>query len=710
MPETSRAATMLAILKKQYEPEAEALEKTGHTPIEGKEFSKELKKRKHSDPDEWLKRKLEDHGITLEQALQKESPKEKLSQPENLMQPEKLPMPKIQYQSEIKPEVQIKQERPEMQVVQEKQEVQYQSEIPVQKKPELQKPEKRPLTGFFRKFSKKPKTRTEEKVQQELKPQLQVKSPQETPHEKRKLRGMLYRKLKRKDYVYPYPKFSIEKEKFSNIVSSEEVKEHHVVYPLIKPFAFASIKWDNTENAMIYSVVEPELTEEDKKILEILKEGLIQVINVSFDDIKNRGKMLDFLEESVRKFLYEYDFKLNEQQYMKIMYYIFRDFIGLNEIEPILHDSYIEDIGADGVGIPIYVVHQRYGSVKTNIVYNDEEKLKEFVTKLAERCDRYISYAEPLLDGSLPDGTRVHASLAADVTTRGPSFSIRKFRETPFSPVDIVKLNTASPELLAYLWFVVQNGANILITGGVSTGKTSFLNCLSLFIPPEAKVVSIEDTRELSLPHENWVPGVSRVGFSGSGVGEVSMFELLRESFRQNPDYLIVGEIRGKEAYVMFQAMASGHPSMCTMHAGSIDDVIKRLQTKPISLSAGLLESLDVVIVMVHAREKGKSARRVKEVVELQSIEVESNRARVTKSFSWLPAIDNFEYRGDSWVLHKISKEKGIPMDKIVKEISRRKKLINWMVENNVVDLTEVINQINLYYRNPEKLKDIVGP
>jgi flagellar protein FlaI len=273
----------------------------------------------------------------------------------------------------------------------------------------------------------------------------------------------------------------------------------------------------------------------------------------------------------------------------------------------------------------------------------------------------------------------------------------------------MVKMNTASPEMLAYLWFVVQNNANILITGGVSTGKTSFLNCLSLFIPPEAKVVSIEDTRELSLPHENWIPGVVRVGFTGTGVGEVTMFELLRESFRQNPDYLIVGEIRGKEAYVMFQAMASGHPSMSTMHAGNIDDVIKRLQTHPINLSAGLLEVLDIVIVMVHAREKGKSARRVKEVVELQSIDVDSGRVRATKSFVWLPAIDSHEYRGDSWVLHKLSKEKGIPMDKIIKEISQRKKLINWMVENNVIALNDVVKYVNLYYRKPEKLKEIIG-
>ncbi|MEK6837083.1 MAG: hypothetical protein AABX69_00390, partial [Nanoarchaeota archaeon] len=290
-----------------------------------------------------------------------------------------------------------------------------------------------------------------EMQQQELKAmqarsQVQPQAPQ--PAGKKSLRGMLYRKFKT-EKLSVYPKFAIEQEKLSTIVPREEVKDHHVVYPLMKPFAYASIKWDSTDNAMVYSIVEPAVSEEDKHILEKLKEGLIQIINVSFEDIRNHTTMIDFLEEHVRKLLYEYDFAVSQERYMSIMYYIFRDFIGLNEIEPFLRDPYIEDIGADGTNIPIYVVHQKYGSLRTNVIYHDEEKLKEFVTKLAERCDRYISYAEPLLDGTLPDGTRVHASLAGDVTTRGPTFSIRKFRETPFTPVDMVKMNTASPEMLA---------------------------------------------------------------------------------------------------------------------------------------------------------------------------------------------------------------------------------------------------------------------
>ncbi len=532
---------------------------------------------------------------------------------------------------------------------------------------------------------------------------------------KSSLRGMLFRKLKERKTAKPrrktvYPKFLLPPQKeLISIEPKGDMRNYNITYPLISPYASANIRWNPEESALVYYVAEPELSEHEKNIFSKLSEGLIMIINVSIEDIRKHEKMIEFLEENIQRLVDEYGFILDESSYMKIMYYVFRDFIGLNEIEPLLRDPFIEDIACDGTGVNIYIVHQRFGSIKTNIAYNNLEKLKEFVTKLAERCDRYISYAEPLLDGALPDGTRVHATVAGDVTTHGPTFSIRKFREVPFSPVDMIRMNTASSEMLAYLWFVVESGANILITGAVATGKTSFLNTLSLFIPQESKVVSIEDTRELMLPHENWIPGVARAGFTGTGVGEVTMFDLLKESFRQNPDYLIVGEIRGKEAYVMFQSMASGHPSMSTIHAGSVDDVMKRLRTEPISLSPGLLETLDIVIIMVHAREKGKSARRAKEVIEIESIDIESGRPRISKAFVWLPSRDSFEYRGDSWVLSKISTEKGMPMGAVIRDISRRKKLLEWMSKNNIVSMSDIVKYISLYHRNPESIKSIIG-
>ncbi len=514
------------------------------------------------------------------------------------------------------------------------------------------------------------------------------------------------RKEKKRKELLGFPKFRIYPIRRFIMLPSEVRTQ--VRYPLIEPYAYAVIKRDPRYHTLVYNVVEPFLNEEEKAILEKLKQSLVSTINVSLRAIKNQEELMRFLEEQTQTLIAEYDFDLSPDQYLKLMYYIYRDFVGLNEIEPLMQDPYIEDISVDGIGIPVYVLHQRYGSLRTNIVWNDVEKLREFVVKLAERCDRYISYAEPLLDGTLPDGSRVQATLASDVTTRGPTFSIRKFRKEPFTPVDMILLKTASPELLAYLWYCIEQRRNILICGGTGTGKTSFLNAISLFIPIEAKVVSIEDTRELALPHEHWIPGVTRASFTGTKVGEVTMFDLLRESFRQNPDYLIVGEIRGKEAYVMFQGMASGHASFSTMHAGSLEDVIKRLESPPIELSPALLETLDIVVVMVHAREYGRSARRVKEVVEIQNINRETGKATAVKAFQWISAEDRIEYRGYSWVLNKISIERGIPIERIRKEIEDRKMVLEWLAKKKIHGINEVAKYINMYRTNKARLMELV--
>ena len=495
-----------------------------------------------------------------------------------------------------------------------------------------------------------------------------------------------------------YPKFTIAPQKMT--VIQPGAKE--ATYALIRPYAYASIKADK-EGRLIYTVVEPDLTDEERKILARLKEGLIQVLDVSLTAIKNEHAVLELLELKIRDLLVEFKVLLTDDQYLRMMYYIYRDFVGLNELEPLLRDPYIEDISCDGTGIPLYVVHQRFGQMPTNVSFKPESYIREFVVKLAERCDRYVSYAEPLLDGSLPDGTRVQASLAGDVTAHGPTFSIRKFREKPFTPIDQLNLKTANLDMLAFLWFLVEHGANILVCGTTASGKTSFLNSLAFFMPPEAKLVSIEDTREINVYHENWLPAVARLGFAGTRVGEVTMFDLLKESFRQNPNYLIVGEVRGEEAAVMFQAMASGITSMSTMHAGSIEDALKRLQTRPISLPPALLETLDVVIIMSHAVEKGASARRVRSIVEVESVDPQTSRVKYSVAFEWDPATDTFVSKKDSLVLRKISEEKGIALDEIKKEIAQRRRVLSWLADQ-ALDWKSTAENIILYYRDREKL------
>ena len=1015
------------------------------------------------------------------------------------------------------------------------------------------------------------------------------------------------RRSAKKTEKHEYPRFAIAPQKITAIQPGAKT----ATYPLLRPYAYANIVVDPKEGHMLYNVVEPQLSGDEQKFLAKLKDGLIQVIDVSLSAVKNSQSALELLEKHIQRLINDFRMTLTDDQYLRIMYYIYRDFVGLNELEPLLRDPYIEDISADGTGVPLYVVHQRFGQLQTNVAFKPDEYLKEFVVKLAERCDRYVSYAEPLLDGSLPDGTRVQASLAGDVTSHGPTFSIRKFREKPFTPIDQFNMKTSDLDMLAYLWFTVEHGANILICGGTATGKTSLLNSLAFFMPPESKVVSIEDsvlpgteiiaeidgrftrstidelidealrtdkgvledgteisrpqnirifsvnndgkielkqpstlirhkvrkpvldvvlasgrkisvtkdhslftlkdcgispipgsdisvgtwiavprylpmhpsngtefdifdypetfsecfvksenvpeimdanyvafrenltdsgirylkraehinlglldktgfklddgkvyaklskysipskllidksaanviglwladgcyaknsiilstddaesrlkinefaqtlglepkahsdgislmlnsqvlkklfegplelrgnaytkrfpewifdlpdelmvevlrgyfsgdgcvkkneasissaslgllhdvqtallrfgillripkdmkadktyearisgskflktfkekigfnqdyknrkldecirgqhdvsdviplsqavlrglrenlrkggkkwvsagnytsgksnvgreylkgllatldsndrliqklrslsqndifwdrviaiqerdyegyvydlsvpetenfvcanivahnTREININHENWIPAVARPGFAGTRVGEVTMFDLLKEAFRQNPNYLLVGEVRGEEASVMFQAMASGITSMSTMHAGSVEDALKRLQTRPISLPPTLLETLDIMIIMAHAVEKGASSRRIRDIIEIESVDAETSRVKYDVAHEWDAAKDDFRHKKDSFVLRNISKEKGIPIESITKELAQRKRVLSWLAKQPL-DWKAVAEHIILYYRDRQKLLDMI--
>jgi len=474
-----------------------------------------------------------------------------------------------------------------------------------------------------------------------------------------------------------------------------------ITYPLIPPYAYARIKFVPEEMDLVYFVLEPKLNETEKEALELIEEGLKEVLTVGFSQFKDINKALEYLEENVRFVCNELGIDLPEDSFNKIMYYVFRDFIGLNEIEPLMHDPYVEDIECDGVNIPVYVVHRHFGNLKTNIVFTDEEKLKALIEKMAQRAGRYISYAEPILDATLPDGSRVNATYTSDITTRGPSFTIRKFRKEPWTVVDLILNNTMDINIAAYLWWAVEHRANILICGETASGKTTLLNAIALFIPKEAKIISIEDTREIQLYHENWIPTVTREGFGppteeGKRYGEVTMFDLLKEAFRQNPDYIIVGEVRGKEAYVMFQGMASGHACLSTMHAGSVDAVIRRLVTPPINLPESLIELLDVVVILTHLREK----RIVKEIEEIVS--VERGQAKTNKVFIYDALTNTFKFSGYSYVFYKISKEYGVPVEELWKEWDLRRKLLWRLVTLGVRDYKTFGKIITAYYLNKE--------
>jgi flagellar protein FlaI len=531
----------------------------------------------------------------------------------------------------------------------------------------------------------------------------------------KKLRGLFYRKIKEEEGEKELPWFKIDKPtRIVEFPSVDDISKVNVIYPLIEPFAYVNIKWDPERGEIIYNVIEPVLSDEEKKLLEKVSDALIELVEVELTAIKDTGKTMEYIKEKVSKIIKEFGVVLEQSQYIKIMYFIYRNFIGYNRLEPLIQDPNIEDISCDGVNTPVFIVHRKYGSMKTNIVFKNMENLRDFVVKLSQRCGRYVSYAEPILDGTLPDGSRVSATLAGDVATRGPTFSIRKFGENPFSPIDQISLNTANSEMLAYLWYLLELKGNMLIVGSTGTGKTSFLNSLCMFIAPDAKIVSIEDTKEIRIPHEHWISGLARVGFgiplpSGEKYGEVSMFDLLKESFRQNPDYVIVGETRGIEAYVMFQGMASGHCSFSTFHAGSLDAVVKRLTSPPINLAPSLIESLNAVLIMTHAKDKGKSARRLKEIVEIVSVDPKTEEVKTNVVFMWDPIYDTYQKVNESVILRKLIEAKGETFEYVLAEIERRKKILEWMISKGIKDYKEVVKHIHMYYREPKKLFELMN-
>ena len=475
-----------------------------------------------------------------------------------------------------------------------------------------------------------------------------------------------------------------------------------VRYSLIAPFASVHIYWNPKIYEVVYEIEEPILNKEEFEYREEISSILREMINTETVIEKNEEKLFEYIDERFKFLAVEFGLNISYETYKKLYYYLCRDFIGFNEVNPLLRDYFVEDIECNGANTPVYVVHRIFRNLKTNLVFNDSDVLASFVEKLAQRCGKYISYAKPILDGSLPDGSRVNATYTKDITSRGPTFTIRKFTKTPWTPTQLLSMNTLSAEMLAYLWLLVQYKMNILLTGGTASGKTTLLNAVAFFIPPEARVVSIEDTRELNLPRENWLPSVARGATGTRETGEIDLFTLLRSSFRQNPDYVIVGEVRGKEAFVLFQGMASGHSSISTMHADSVDTVIKRLETPPIELSPTLVNVLDCVGIMTHATVNKQETRKLKAIVEI--INVTADGSAITNTpFVWNPSDDQFYFKKSSRVLEKIAKRNGMKIEELEIEFRKRVQLIYNLHQRKIFKFEEVQEIINEYYKRPEE-------
>jgi len=475
-----------------------------------------------------------------------------------------------------------------------------------------------------------------------------------------------------------------------------------------------SIEFDNDLSEYVYKVDEPLLSSKEEK----LKKDLLHLFQLETDinvsDMTTEEKK-DHLHDLLLYLIKKHRMKISEKSKDNIFYYLFREFIGFGPIDILMKDDEIEDISCDGPNIPIFIYHRRYESIRTNIKFSKKDNLDSFTIKLAQLCGKQLSIYEPIVDGKLPDGSRLQTTLAKTVTNSS-TFTIRRFKEDPLTPIDLVKFKTMSIEMVAYYWLAMEHGTSMLFCGGTASGKTTLLNALSLFLPSTFKIVSVEDTREINLPHENWIAGTTRQGFSTSSEEKTSkdidMFDLIRAALRQRPRVIIVGEVRGKEAYTLFQAMATGHLSYSTMHAADINTLIQRLENPPISLPRTLMTSLDIVTFLTtFQRHDGSLERRVNTVTEIIKQEPESKRLISVTPFSWSSSInDSFNYHGGSKVLKNIMKKRGWSKEKLNDELQQRQEVIQWMADENIRSYEDVGRIVAQYKKNPQQVVNKIRP
>ncbi len=480
---------------------------------------------------------------------------------------------------------------------------------------------------------------------------------------------------------------------------SWRVIESYYVY---RPFVKVTIA--ETPEGPVYFVEEYGLTIEDKLVLDKLTQILLDEIKppTKPEEIKD---LRSYVFEEAKRIAEKYRTKLGlvGTRRLKLLYYIERNLLGYGPIDPLMRDPNIEDISCNGTNVQIYVWHRKYESIPTNITFLDDDYLNEFVMKLAHMAGKHISIAFPIVDAMLPGKHRLAATFGREVSVKGPTFTIRKFRERPFSPVELVMGGTFNSLMAAYLWTLIEHGKTAMIAGGTGTGKTSLLNAISLFIKPGMKIVSVEDTPELNLPHPNWVQLTTRESYivGGSSGTEIKLFDLVKLSLRYRPDYIIVGEIRGEEAFVLFQAMAVGHGGLSTIHAETLDYAIKRLTSPPMNIPKTYMRLMNIFIHInrvITRIEKGivRVQRRINIIQE-----VEDYNKYITIA-EWDPRTDQHKvYLERSIHLKDIAMKRGLDIEDVIEDIYRKATVINWMIYKNITNVWDVSRIIFNYYYDP---------
>jgi len=406
----------------------------------------------------------------------------------------------------------------------------------------------------------------------------------------------------------------------------------------------------------------------------------------------------------------EDDELLNSTQVQRIIYYLIRDFVGFERIDPIKHDPQIEDISCDGYNMPVFVYHTKYGEqMVTNIEYGEED-LDNFVQTLAQNAGKGISRRQPNIDATLKDGSRAQLTLGTEISDGGSNFTIRQFNDVPFTPVDLIKWQTYSIDMMVYLWLTIQNRQSCIFAGGTASGKTTSLNAVSMFMPSSTKIVSIEDTRELEIPQRNWVANMTRESFqAGDNKGTIDEYDLLEDALRKRPDYLLMGEVRGSEGQALFHLLSTGHCTYTTFHADSPKQVIRRFTTSPINVAPSMFDALDMIAIQETADLGGSKVRRCTELVEVGSYSAENNTFPLRQSYRWDQGTDEHIKRGESDILQEIKSNNNWTETEFRREMNRRRLVFAYLIEHGVNSYSHVAATIQAYMTSPDTVLSLMA-
>ncbi|GFO97194.1 type II secretion system protein E [groundwater metagenome] len=479
----------------------------------------------------------------------------------------------------------------------------------------------------------------------------------------------------------------------------------NIVYPVGDPI-FIHV-YGTPKTPVMYYSIEPELTDIEKtkysEILNIIlkKTPEEQVADTTeklrqhFDQLLKKVAVVGRSTKDSEKV------SVTEEELKKIRYFIDRNIVGHGIIEPIIRDPYLEDINNIGK-YNIFVVHKTFGMMETNIRFSSDEELDEWMRVMSERIARPVSDFRPIADGALPDGSRINIIYSKEVSRRGSSFTMRKFNAIPASITQLIKWGSISAEIAAYLWLCLENGMNVFVSGETASGKTTALNAIMPFIHSKGKVYSVEDTAEVIAPHETWQQMITRE--TGPKNSQVDMFSLLKLALRSRPTYVIVGEIRGVEGAVAFQAMQAGNSVMATFHASSVKKLIQRITGDPIKVPVTFIDNLNVVLILQAVYRQGVFLRRCVSVEEIEGYLEESKGVATRAVFQWDPTFDKHHFRGlnNSYVLESLVAQKLGYADrkKIYKELELRAKVLERMVAQNITDYYKVKDIIWAFERN----------